>query len=72
MVIIEQAIKRKQKLEMTYLKANDTKSKRLIIPLTVGEKVYQGNKFPGMIAYCTKRQEERIFNVARILYLKEA
>lgn len=70
--MIEQAVATKQKLEMTYLKANDTKSTRVILPLTVGEEDYQGKKFPGMLAYCTKRKEERMFNVARILDLKEA
>ena len=67
--IIEQAIKAKQKLEMTYLKANDTKSKSVIMPLTVGEEDYKGKKFPGMLAYCTNREEECMFNVARILEL---
>ena len=70
--MIEKAVKAKQKLEMTYLKANDTKSKRIIVPLTVGEEDYQGKKFQGMRAYCTKRKEKRMFNVARILDLKEA
>jgi len=72
LVMIEQAVKDKSKLEMTYLKANDTKSKRVIVPLTVGEEDWQGKKFPGMLAYCTKRKEERMFNVARILELKQA
>ncbi len=70
LLMIEQAIKSDQKLEMTYLKSNDTKSKRVIIPLTVGEETYLGNKFTGMLAYCTKRRDERMFNVARILELK--
>lgn len=70
--MIEQAIATKQKLEMTYLKANDTKSRRVIVPLTVGEEDYQGKKFPGMLAYCTKRNEERMFHVGRILELKAA
>lgn len=72
LAMIEQAVAAKQKLEMTYLKANDTKSTRVILPLTVGAENYQGKKFPGMLAYCTKRKEERMFNVARILDLKEA
>lgn len=69
--MIKQAISHKQKLEMTYLKANDTKSKRVILPLTVGKENYQGKEFPGMLAYCTKRKGERMFNVTRILDLKE-
>jgi energy-coupling factor transporter ATP-binding protein EcfA2 len=71
LALIELSIKAKHKLEMTYLKANDTKSKRVILPLTVGEENYQGKKFPGLLAYCTKRGEERMFNVARILELKK-
>ena len=38
--MIEQATTGKQRLEMTYLKANDTKSKHGIIPLTAGEEDY--------------------------------
>lgn len=72
LAMIERAIAKKQKLEMTYLKANDTKSRRVIVPLTVGEEDYQGKKFPGMLAYCTKRKEERMFHVGRILELKAA
>ena len=71
LAMIERAIPTKQKLEMTYLKANDTKSKRVIRPLSVGEEVYKGRTFPGLWAYCFHRKEERIFNVARILTLKE-
>jgi len=70
LTMIENAVKAKQKLEMIYLKANDTKSTRVILPLTLGEESYQGKKFPGMLAYCTKRKEERMFNIARILDLK--
>jgi hypothetical protein len=72
LAMIEQAIANKKKLEMTYLKANDTKSKRVIVPLTVGEEDYQGKKFPGMMAYCTKLKEDRMFHVGRILELKQA
>ena len=44
--MIEQAITGKQNLEMTYLKANDTKSKHGIIPLAAGEEDYQGKNSP--------------------------
>jgi transcription antitermination factor NusG len=69
LALIEQAIKEKSKLDMTYLKANDTKTQRTIIPLTVGTEDYQGKKFPGMLAFCTNRKEERMFHVGRILKL---
>ena len=71
LTMIEQAVATKGKLKMTYLKSNDTKFKRVIMPLRVGEEDYQGKKFPGMLAYCTKRKEKRMFHVGRILELKE-
>ncbi len=67
MKLIAQAIKEKAKLTMTYLKANDTKSERTVIPITVGKEKYQGKEYPGMKAFCTKRKEERMFRVDRIL-----
>ena len=69
--MIEQAIASQSKLEMTYLKSNDTKSTRVVLPLTIGEEEYLGKKFPGMLAFCSKRQEERMFSVARILDLQQ-
>ena len=71
-ILIENAIADKSELHMTYLKANDSKSERIIVPRTVGEEDFKGKKFPGMLAFCTKRREERMFNVARILELKQA
>jgi ATP-dependent exoDNAse (exonuclease V) alpha subunit len=70
--LIEMAIKEKSKLHMVYLKANDTKSTRTIIPLKVGIEDYQGKKFPGMKAFCTNRNEESMFHVGRILKLEKA
>lgn len=71
MALIAQAIKEKAKLSMTYLKANDTKSERVVIPLTVGRETYQGKEYPGMKAFCTKRKEERMFRVDRILKMEK-
>ena len=65
--LIQTAINEKNHLEMTYLKANDIKSRRIVIPLNVGIQNYKGKEYQGMQAYCTKRQEERIFRVDRIL-----
>jgi len=65
--LIRKAIKEKAKLSMTYLKANDTKSERTVIPITVGKETYQGKEYPGMKAFCTKAGEERMFRVDRIL-----
>jgi len=69
--LITKAVNKKQKLEMTYLKKNDTKSKITIFPLRVGEADYRGKKFPGMLAYCDISQEKQMFHVARILDLQE-
>lgn len=72
MALIARAIPTKTRLRMTYLKANDTKSTRIVIPLTVGIEEYQGKQFPGFRAICTEHKEERMFHVGRILALEEA
>ncbi len=69
--MLKKAINEQAKLEMTYLKANDTKSTRVILPLTAGEEKYQDKKFLGLLAYCIKHNEKQMFNIARILDLKE-
>ena len=55
---------------MTYLKANDTKSERVVVPISVGPESYMGTSFLGMRAYCPLRDEERMFRVDRILELE--
>lgn len=67
--IIKEAIGAGEMLEMTYLKANDTKSLRTIKPLTVGVATYGQKLFPALRAFCFERQEERTFHVGRILQL---
>lgn len=69
--MIQAAINNKTALEITYLKANDTKSKRIIKPLSVGEESYHNKTFNGLRAFCTERQEERRFRVDRILKISE-
>lgn len=69
--IIEDAIKNRNTLEIVYLKPNDEKSKREIIPEFLGEMEYQGKKYLGVRAFCRKRNEERTFRVDRILEIKE-
>lgn len=69
-MLLEQAIKQKAELKMIYLKSNDTKSTRVIVPLKVGTEYYQGKKFPGLKAFCTQHQEEKMFHVGRILKLE--
>lgn len=70
--LIQTAIDAKHPLEMIYLKANDTKSTRVVLPLEVGIQTYLGREFQGMLAYCTQREEERMFRVDRILKLSVA
>ncbi len=70
--LIKAAIKGKKLLEIVYLKGNDTKTKRIIRPRTLGEEEFKGKSFLGMKAFCTLREEERMFSVDRILEVKEA
>lgn len=68
--LIQQAIKAKQKMKMTYLKANDERSQRTILPGYLGEMTYREKLFLGVKGYCLKRQDERVFRVDRILNLE--
>lgn len=68
--MIKKAIKSKSAVEIVYLKANDEKTRRVIKPLSVGEREYQGKSFIGMDAFCLKRGEDRVFRVDRILELR--
>lgn len=70
--LIEEAIARKKNLEIIYLKAQDVKSRRIIRPEFVGELEYNGIPFLGVCAHCLLRNEERNFNVEKILEIKMA
>jgi ATP-dependent DNA helicase PIF1 len=65
--IIEQAIIEKAIIEILYLKGQDEKSRRLIRPLRIAEMEYKGYPYLGLDAFCVSRQENRRFNVDRIL-----
>ena len=65
--LIRAAIENGQELEITYLKAKDEKSQRLIKPLQVGDREYKGHTFLGLEAICTVPNTRRVFNVERIL-----
>ncbi len=69
--LIKEAIKNKSKLNITYLKTNDTKTKRMISPKKIGRMEYQGNEYLGVEAYCHLREDDRIFRVDRILEAEE-
>lgn len=65
--LIQQIIENNQKIEITYLKAQDEKSKRVIMPKSVGTMSYAGKDFVGMKWFCEKAWGERVFRVDRIL-----
>ncbi|MDP3794064.1 MAG: WYL domain-containing protein, partial [Candidatus Uhrbacteria bacterium] len=56
-----------KRLKITYLKGKDEKSERVIIPRSIEEDEYAGHEFLALRAWCESRQEERTFNVERIL-----
>ena len=70
MEMIQEAIKNSSRLEMTYLKKSDEKTKRSIRPVSVGEMEYANRKFIGVKAHCFERDEPRTFRVDRILEMK--
>ncbi|MFA6502270.1 MAG: WYL domain-containing protein, partial [Parachlamydiales bacterium] len=70
--IIQDAIANKKKLDITYLKISDEKTQRTIIPSYVGELSYNNTKYIGVVAFCIKRQEERVFKIERILEISES
>ncbi len=55
------------KLDITYLKADDTQTQHIVIPIKVGMSRNQGNPYLGMKAYCTALNREIMFQVDRIL-----
>ncbi len=69
-VLIRRAIEEGAEIEMTYLKADDTSSERVVVPLSVGRQSYRGKSFLGMRAFCRMRGAERMFRVDRILALE--
>ncbi len=69
--MIQDAIANKSKLEITYLKSNDIKSKRTILPKKVGEMEYMGKDYLGVEAYCFLRKDDRVFRVDRILEINK-
>ena len=69
--LIEQAIANENRVEMTYLKADNTKQNRLVRPISIVEEHYKGSSFTGMRAFCLLRKDFRVFNVERILDVRE-
>jgi len=65
--ILTDAAEEQSALEIIYLKANDEKSKRMIIPYQVGQMEFKGKNFLGVSAFDKKSNEDRVFRVDRIL-----
>ncbi|MEJ5285246.1 MAG: AAA family ATPase [Brevinematales bacterium] len=68
--LIEKAIKENKNIEITYLKKNDEKSKRIITPKKVGTMEYASKTYKGLSGFCHKSGEERNFRLDRILEIK--
>lgn len=68
--MIKEAIEKKQKLEISYLKSRDEKSKRIIIPKKIHKTKYQDLEFLALDAYCTMRNDDRVFNIEKILSIR--
>jgi ATP-dependent exoDNAse (exonuclease V) alpha subunit len=69
-ILIEQAIQDKKEIDLTYLKANDIKSQRVVVPYYIGQEKYHGKAFIVLKAYCKEKREKRIFMVDRILKME--
>ncbi len=65
--IIEDAMRRGLNLEILYLKPDDTKSRRIIRPISIEQMEFKGRGFEGLRAYCFLRKGERAFRIDRIL-----
>jgi ATP-dependent exoDNAse (exonuclease V) alpha subunit len=68
--VIEKAIQSKSTLRIVYLKPNDEKTKRDIVPKYVGEMEYNNVEYIGVQAFCLKRNGDRVFRVDRMLEIE--
>ncbi len=68
--IIKNAIKNGSRMEIAYLKSNDEKSKRVILPKKLGKMKYMEKEFLGVIARCLAKNDDRVFRIDRILEMK--
>ncbi len=67
---VQEGIDNQEQLTITYLKAQDVKSKRVISPIKMGEMVFKGKSYLGLSAYCHERRAERVFRIDRILEIQ--
>jgi ATP-dependent DNA helicase PIF1 len=70
--LLRAALRQKTPVRIVYLKPNDEKSTRTIIPLEIGEMTYQGKSYLGVRGFCLMRREDRTFRIDRILELQPA
>lgn len=66
-IMIEEAIREKKNIDILYLKGQDEKSRRTVLPLFMGDMEFKGYPYLGLEAFCLERREKRIFNVDKIL-----
>ncbi len=69
--LLVSAMRRKAYISITYLKPNDEKSRRNILPLFVGRMEYKGKEYLGVKALDSKSGEERNFSIERILSISK-
>ncbi|MBN1274026.1 MAG: AAA family ATPase [Candidatus Aminicenantes bacterium] len=69
--LILDAIRRRKKLDIVYLKPDDTRSRRRIRPESIEMMTYGGKDFEGVVAYCLKRKDIRHFRIERMLEVRE-
>jgi predicted DNA-binding transcriptional regulator YafY len=69
--LLQEVITIKWRVQMTYLKSQDIKSRRIFEPHEVGQMEYEGVWFLGVSGFCCTRGEESIFRVDRILELEK-
>jgi predicted DNA-binding transcriptional regulator YafY len=70
--MLEQAAAKRLQVRIIYLKPNDEKSTRIIIPKEIGQMEYQGKTYMGVRGFCLMRREDRTFRIDRILEMKVA
>lgn len=59
LALVREAIEEGRALRLAYLKPNDERSQRLVLPLWVGEMEHGGKRFLGLRAYCLLRRGGR-------------
>ena len=68
--LLHAAVQQEQRLSIIYLKGKDEKSTRVILPRSIGRELYNGKEFTAVRAWCDMRQDERVFNLERILKIE--